>query len=434
MNLLDLFSGIGGFHEGLREAGFKFDNCFHAEVDKYACQVYHKHFPESKCLGSVTDIQVSTERGEEDANWITTIKSANGTFQFEGKISLVCFGFPCQDLSLAGHRKGFSGTRSSLFFEAMRIIRDSRPEDFIFENVKGLFSSSEGRDFELVLREIADSGYDGQWQLLNTRWYLPQNRERIYFVGYPGGGSRSQIFPITEDDGLHQDSEVQAGSEHDTKPRGKLRDSERSEGRGSGFTCWDFRKRKRELAETKVAGCLAQRDYKGPYRDGAALIQVDTIGKDSEATRVYDPDGCAKTIKNGGGMGAKTGLYEVKAVKTPERPTVFGNGRRTKNDGEPMFTLTRQDFHGVEVGVDVSNTVNCDGYLERGSRGRDEDGKAYLTSQAERRIRRLTPTECERLQGFPDGWTKGLSDTQRYKCLGNAVSVPVVKAVGKRML
>ena len=131
------------------------------------------------------------------------------------------------------------------------------------------------------------------------------------------------------------------------------------------------------------------------------LKQIGTIGDDSEATRVYDPSGCARTIKDGGGMGAKTGLYQVKPVLTPERAEKRQNGRRFKDDGDDMFTLTSQDQHGVMEG---SN------------------------------IRRLTPTECERLQGFPDGWTDGQSDSQRYKQLGNAVSVPVVKAVGEGLI
>lgn len=120
-----------------------------------------------------------------------------------------------------------------------------------------------------------------------------------------------------------------------------------------------------------------------------------------QALRVRGIEGNSSTLVGlGGGLGAKTGLYEVKAVLTPDRQQKRQNGRRMKENGEPSFTLTGQDIHSVSIGT---------------------------------RIRRLTPIECERLQGFPDNWTAGISDSQRYKCLGNAVSVPVVKAIIERL-
>lgn len=308
MNYLDLFSGIGGFHLGLREAGFKFGWTGHSEIDKYAKQIYQKYFSQSEDLGDVTNIDV---RGLPE-------------------IDLITFGFPCQDLSIAGKRGGLGATRSGLFYQAIRIIKAKKPSYFIFENVKGLFSSNNGKDFLSVLRAVADIGYDGQWQLLNTRWFLPQNRERIYFVGYPRGTSGQQIFPLGEE-------------------------LENVTGEGKGFK------------DGLWSQAVDSNYYKGP--DGKrTMIQVGNMGTNAEAHRVYSSEGIARTIKNGGGMGAKTGLYAVA-----------------------------------------------------------------------RRIRRLTPTECERLQGFPDGWTQYgkagelISDTQRYKCLGNAVSVPVVQAVAERL-
>ena len=186
-NYLDLFSGIGGFHKGLEEAGLKFGWTGHSEIDRHAKSIYQKHFPQSEDLGDVSNINVSDLP----------------------KVDLVTFGFPCQDLSIAGKREGLGASRSGLFHEAIRIIGAKRPSYFIFENVKGLFSSNGGKDFLSVLGAIADIGYDGQWQLLNTRWFLPQNRERIYFVGYPRGEGGRQIFPIEESGGVFK-SEVEA--------------------------------------------------------------------------------------------------------------------------------------------------------------------------------------------------------------------------------
>lgn len=177
MNYLDLFSGIGGFALGFERAGWKFNNHYFSEIDKNAIKIYQQHFPTAVGIGNITGV-----RPEE-----------------LGKIDLVTFGFPCQDLSVAGKRAGLGGSRSGLFFEAMRLIKHLRPGIFIFENVKGLLTSNRGQDFETVLREIADIGlYECEWQLLNTSWFLPQNRERVYFIGHLTGDSRGKVFPIGE--------------------------------------------------------------------------------------------------------------------------------------------------------------------------------------------------------------------------------------------
>ena len=172
---IDLFSGIGGFTLGLQNAGIEFDRHYFSEIDKNAISIYKKHFPAAKALGDVT-----------------TIRTFSGI-----SADLITFGFPCQDLSYAGKRQGLAGARSGLFFEALRIVRQVKPKYFIFENVKGLFTSDGGADFVRCLREIADIGlYDCEWQLVNTSWILPQNRERIYFIGHLRGASSPKVFPI----------------------------------------------------------------------------------------------------------------------------------------------------------------------------------------------------------------------------------------------
>jgi DNA (cytosine-5)-methyltransferase 1 len=162
INLLDLFSGIGGFHLGLERAGFKV-NAYNSEIDKYAMDVYKHNFKNSTYVGSVTDV-----RAEQLP-----------------RIDAITFGSPCQDFSLAGKRQGMGGERSSLITEAIRLIKECRPHFFIWENVKGTFSSNNGADFWAIIQAF-----------LNTKWFLPQNRERIYLVGYLGNTSRGQVFPI----------------------------------------------------------------------------------------------------------------------------------------------------------------------------------------------------------------------------------------------
>jgi DNA (cytosine-5)-methyltransferase 1 len=317
MILLDLFSGYGGFHKGLEEAGFKFSKTYFSEIDKNAIANYKYNFPDAEYVGSVESIS-----GIERPNIIT-------------------FGSPCQDFSLAGKRAGMEGERSSLILEAIKLITRYKPDFFIWENVKGTFSSNDGEDFWAILQSFANIGnYRLEWQLCNTVWFLPQNRERIYLVGSLGKGSGGEIFPIGESNGLLEAS--------------------RQEGEIKGEYC-----------TTITKNC-----HKGVYNQGETLIgvvQKDYTKGNSQGARVYDIDGVAVSQSAlGGGGGAKTGLYEV------------------------------------------------------GSR-----------------IRRLTPTETERLQGLPDGWTKygnyngevkEIADTNRYKLCGNGVSVPVVKAIGEKII
>ena len=352
MNYLDLFSGIGGFHEGLEEAGFKFEWSGHSEIDKYAKSIYQKHFPLSEDLGDVSNINVQDlPRAEK---WIIT------------------GGWPCQDNSIAGKRKGQSGsTRSGLLSQIIRLIRElievGSEVVFIGENVKGLFSVNDGVDFLDSVRGLTYLDKDSpqltlEMQLLNTRWFLPQNRERIYFIGYTGKRSGQQIFPIGESNRLSKQKR--------TGEQGK------------------------EVVTTVRAG------MSGIPGNSETYVAV---------------------------VNTREGLKETK-----DESLCIDRNYHKGMDNHGQRTM-------IQVGIDIANTLNCDGYLERGARGRDENGKTYLTGQSERRIRRFIPIECERLQGFEDDWTKYgkdgeiISDTQRYKTLGNAVSVPVVRAVGERL-
>ena len=338
MKILDLFSGIGGFTLAAERVYGKVEGGY-SEIDKYAKQIYKKHFPEHIDYGDITTIR------ERDLPYF----------------DIITFGFPCQDLSIAGKRKGFGGHRSSLFHEAIRIINAVRPKYFIFENVKGLYSSHGGRDFTTVLRTITDIGYDGQWQLINTKWFLPQNRERIFFVGHLRGQPRPEVFPIGETSkyvpGIRQESE--------------------REGKRLCFS-----------AITSRAGNRVDDNF-------VELKQVGSLpGYDSN--RIYDSRGIAKTITggsmSGGEKGQRTGLYMIPR----------GNNPGSFNE-EFCPSISTSSF----------------------------EHNALLQHKAN--IRRLTPIECERLQGFPDNWTEGISDTQRYKCLGNAITVNVAEEIFKRL-
>ena len=173
MILLDLFSGIGGFSLGLDKWVTKH---YYSEIDKHAIAIYKHNFKESIYVGSVESI---------------------GDIE---RPNIITFGSPCQDFSIAGKRSGLEGSRSSLIQYALNTISKFRPDVFIWENVKGVFSSNDGADFWAIVKAFADiGGYRLEWQLLNTAWFLPQNRERIYLIGHLAEGSTRNIFPIGED-------------------------------------------------------------------------------------------------------------------------------------------------------------------------------------------------------------------------------------------
>lgn len=181
MKILDLFSGIGGFSLGFQRAGYNFTEHYFSEIDKSAIANYKKNFPNAKYIGDITTIQPADIAGAD----------------------IITFGSPCQDFSLAGKRAGLAGTKSSLIEYAIALIADIRPSIFIWENVKGAFSSNARADFWAIIQAFANIGdYTIEWQLLNTSWVLPQNRERIYLIGHLAGRSIPGVFPITEDDCL----------------------------------------------------------------------------------------------------------------------------------------------------------------------------------------------------------------------------------------
>ena len=177
MKIIDLFSGIGGFALGFQRAGYQFTEHYFSEIDKHAIANYKHNFPHAKYIGDITSIHGGDFTG----------------------IDVITFGSPCQDFSLAGRREGLKGAKSSLIAHAIALIANIRPSLFVWENVKGAFSSNAGADFWAIIKAFANiGGYRLEFQLLNTEWLLPQNRERIYLIGHLGGKSIPGVFPFGE--------------------------------------------------------------------------------------------------------------------------------------------------------------------------------------------------------------------------------------------
>ena len=418
INILDLFSGIGGFSLGVKNTGVKINKHYFSDIDKYANKTYKRRFPNATELGSIENVSYKKLKGE--------------------KIDLLTGGFPCQAFSIAGKRRGFEDSRGTLFFEIARILKDyienGKPIPCILlENVKGLLSHDNKRTFITIYKILADLNYTLECQVVNTRWFLPQNRERIFIFGrYNGNSSGRKVFPIGKND-------IKAGS----KEINIVGHS------GTGGQRGDIH------STNGIMSCLSATDYKQPKQveveSGKNLKQignVDTKGHNSLWGRVYDPDGISSTLNaKGGGIGAKTELYEVTTHSLYPRSSKTGKGgtgHLTKEDGT-AYCLDTGNAQAIEFktyGIIPESDKPKGNWLPRERVLESNNGlsRAISTSQSQHpyytdktRIRRLTPLECERLQGFPDNWTEGQSDTQRYKQCGNAVSVPVIEAIIRKI-
>ena len=364
-----------------------------------------------------------------------------------------CFGFPCQDISIAGKQLGFQGNRSSLFFRVMYLIGQLKEEDkpsYIFiENVKNLLSVNGGWDFARLLIEMDEGGYDAEWEVLNSKDFgVPQNRERCFVIGHLRGRSTAKVFPVERTDG--ENSILMIGHRDGYRrnmqvfsPGGITETLDTGQGGGRGhhvaLPCFiDLSYQKTEL--TNKARCLQAR-----YNKGIANHKAEVSG-------VAIP------------------------VLTPDRAEKRQNGRRFKDDGEPMFTLTSQDRHGVAVepigiidpqGRKTKAVVQKDMVPTLRSQthgnepnvcfnvGEDKDSNSkhgifvklsdeltiyavwYEKYQCYIAIRKLTPRECFRLQGWPDDYFERAdfvnSDSQLYKQAGNGVTVNVIKAMAEKM-
>ena len=387
IRFFDMFAGIGGFRSGLEAVG-GFECVGHCEIDKYANQAYNAIY------------DTEGESFFADARTIDPSTLPD--------IDLICGGFPCQSFSIAGKRRGFADdARGTLFFEIARLAAAKRPAFLLLENVPGLLSHDGGRTFATILSTLDDLGYDVAWQVLNSKDHgVPQSRKRVYIVGYLRGKCSGEVLSFTD-------------------------------------------------------------------TNGAALKQV---LPGPEGRRVYSPSGVSITLTStAGGFGGKTGLYDVTLpikVKTKSgyqlaRPGdsidlayATMNTRRGRVGDKIAHTVTpgnNQGYFFIDLNEDPALTENARcllanqdtgiGKFKGGRSGvfvenpkapfavpvRDADGNIHYG-----KVRKLMPIECWRLQGFSDeqfhkAAITGLSDAQLYKMAGNAVTVPVISALGRKI-
>ncbi|WNV47010.1 DNA-cytosine methyltransferase [Lactococcus phage D7138] len=406
MKFLDLFAGIGGFRLGLEQAGHE---CVgFCEIDKFARQSYKA---------------IHNTEGEREYHDITTVGNEEWR-TLRGTVELICGGFPCQAFSIAGKRKGFlDETRGTLFFEIARAAEQIKPRTLFLENVRGLLSHDKGRTFRTIISTLNELGYDAEWQILNSKNFgVPQNRERVFIIGHLRGERGREVFPITREnsgaikrivngreshghstydvfgtDGISPTLNTMQGGGREPKIAIKIKEATKQGfavaelGDSINFSVPNSKTRRgrvgKQVAQTLDTSCnqavIVQNPLKGKTKNGWHFEQ-----------NVFDVEGLARTLKAGGGSG--------NIPKIVQKPRGFNKG----GEHEVAPTLSSNSWHENNL-------------LKSGMR-----------------IRKLTPRECWRLQGFPD-WAfdkaqEVNSNSQLYKQAGNSVTVPVIYEIARR--
>lgn len=468
MKFIDWFAGIGGFRRGMELAGHE---CVgFCEFDKFATASYISmhlltdeqrkkldELPQKKRQKEI--LKDEYRNGEWYANDVRRVCADDIP-----KADCWCFGFPCQDISVAGKQLGFQGNRSSLFFRVMYLIgqlkEEDRPTYLFIENVKNLLSVNGGWDFARLLTEMEQGGYDAEWQVLNSKDFgVPQNRERCFIIGHLRSRGSTEVFPVEREDGENSISLNLFGlidGKNSQKDRVYSQDglapTVSTCGGGNtepkvpiifdtSYIGQDGKAREYE----GICPTLTSRDYKEP-RSVGVVCNVNPSGKGMNGN-VYDSNGVSPSLTTKKGEGNKIAI----PVLTPDRAEKRQNGRRFKDDGEPMFTLTGQDRHGVATSVPVSMTRNiveeeientldtsCNqGIFVQVSEELVVYAVWYERYQCYIAIRKLTPKECFRLQGWTDDYFEKAqfvnSDSQLYKQAGNGVTVNVIEAIAEKL-
>ena len=414
IKLLSLFSGIGAFEKALERQGIEYQLVNYCEIDKYASKSYSliHNVSEQMNLGDITKID---------------------TLDMDDNVDFITYGFPCQDISLAGKQKGFEQngelTRSGLFFEALRIIEGTKPKVAICENVKNLTSKRFSKEFSIVLQSLEEAGYNNYWQVLNAKDYgIPQNRERVFIVSIRkdiDNGSFEFPKPFELELRLKDMLEDQVDEKYylseDIQKRFKFTDDTFTKSI-VGTTKPDFRtigQRDLVYQENGVMGALVATDYKQPKQilETKRLGGVfDTEKSKHQAGSVWDKEGLSPTLDT------MQGGWRQPCILVKENNKA---GYKVAHEGDGINISSRMKWKRGNVQKQLCHTITTSGGNDRG----------VVTTDY--RIRKLTPRECFRLMGFDDSdFDKvegNLSNTQLYKQAGNSIVVNVLEEIYKEL-
>ena len=450
IKFLDLFAGIGGFRLGMESAGHE---CVgFCEIDKFARKSYKA---------------IHDTKGEIELHDITAV--SDESIRRIGRVDIICGGFPCQAFSIAGNRRGFEDTRGTLFFEIARFASILRPKYLLLENVKGLLNHDGGATFETILGALDELGYNVEWQILNSKDFgVPQNRERVFIIGHLRGERTRRVFPISKScqqansikkqysntittrygnsqgagayivesksqkvrsiGNIHPSGNGMNGEVYESAGLAPTLTTNKGEGQKIAIPvltpdCTDKRQNGRRCkSNEEPVFTLTTQDKHG------ILIAGKLPGNHDQNSRVYDTNGLAPTLSTMQGGG--------------QEPKIIQRGHGYNQGGEhdiaPTLTSNSYQENNLVKVVDFYNKITKDevGTLTSSGGGSTVRAGSFGITDGYR-IRKLTPRECWRLQGFPD-WAfdkaqKVNSNSQLYKQAGNSVTVNVIAAIAKEL-
>lgn len=400
MRFIDFFAGIGGFRRGLELSGHE---CVgFCEFDKFATASYTSmHLLNEEQRKKLSEIPQRKRQKEilkeeyRNGEWYAKdIRSVNA--KDVPRAECWCFGAPCQDFSVAGRRAGLDGDRSSLVREIFRLLEEqeeqNRPEWLIYENVKGMLSSNRGLDYLSILSEMDRLGYDCEWQNINSKWYVPQNRERIYTIGHLRRYGRSKIFPV-----------------------------EGTNGENSVFLLGNYMKTK--TRENPNQGRIYDADGISP-----CLNKMDGGGREPSIATKYFCD-----------MNRGSGVKTTNVCRAIQSRYNKGISNAKCGDSINLSSINSKTRRGI-VGIEIAQTLSTS--CNQGTMVCCHDKNYIYAIWCEKyrcyvTIRKLTPKECFRLQGWSDDYFEKAAfvntDNQLYKQAGNGVTVNVVEAIGQKI-
>jgi DNA (cytosine-5)-methyltransferase 1 len=392
MNVLSLFSGVGGFDLGLENAGMK--TIYQCEWDKHANTILERHWPQVPKWGDISTF------------------TAKEILRHGTPPDVVAWGSPCQDLSVAGKRAGLEGERSGLFHEGIRIINELRketnneyPKISIWENVAGALSSNRGADFGVILDEMAKAGAMViEWALLDAQHFgIPQRRRRVFCIAIfdpaTASNSPSPLLPV---------SESLRGDIAKGKLKGKEPSFEIADSFGTGSEWWDG---------GQIADALTTTSNEQRMPDKNRL----------QAVVENNPILIDRAAFNQG----QNAQYQPHISDDPIVPSLVSTGPHAVATHHPML-LDIQRVGDIRVYTPPVQALQA-------RMGTGGNSTPMLVEPA-MAVRRLTPLECERLMGWPDDHTRykadgtEQADTHRYKQCGNGVASPVAEWIGKQLM
>jgi DNA (cytosine-5)-methyltransferase 1 len=395
-----LFSGIGAPELAAPDLDWRW--C--AEIDPFACAVLAQRFPQLRNLGDVTEIEPHAIE----------------------PVDLLVFGSPCQSFSVAGKRQGMADSRGDLVWTALEIIAVVQPAWIVFENVPGLLSSGSGRDFGSILGTLGDLGYGFAYRILDAQYFgVPQRRRRLFVVACLGDW-RPPAAVLFEQQSLRRDPAPRREARQDvTGPVAANSGSRRKHGHGFGQQDW----------ESGFAVAVPLR------ANGCSTAHGAGIGRAGDPALTLDQDGSlaiafeSRFVRNGRG-----------APSDVVPPLKARSGENGRGDAAPLVVpplvarSTRGSAQTLSPGFNTDGHIVAEPLIANESKTYTHEGKIFrLRNVVGSRPRRLTPRECERLQGLPDDWTlidhrgKPAADGPRYRAIGNSMAVPVMRWILDRL-